>query len=141
MTPKEYLSQLKRMRYSISRLTEDVIRMRARLESTTMKIQSERVKSSVFGDKFADAIAGMADKEIACSYLIDDYEVLGKKIEAQIRGLDNPVHAAVLEGVYINGWHLTRVAEAIHYSYQHTKRLHYAALEAFGRKYPDIIQQ
>lgn len=138
MTPREYLSQLRKMRLNISELTEDVIRMRARLESTTMKIQSERVKSSAYGDRFADAIASMADKELACMDLIDDYEMLGRRIEAQIRRLDNPVHAAVLEGVYINGWHLTRVAEVIHYSYQHTKRLHYAALDAFGEKYPEI---
>lgn len=140
MTAREYLGQLKRIRLQVSRLTEDVLRMRARLESTTIPLRTDKVQSSGSGDKFADAIVRMADKELQCRDLIDDYEFLGRKIEAQIQSLDDPVHVAILTGVYVNGWHLTRVCGVINYSYAHTKRLHAKALDAFEEKYHELLQ-
>ena len=56
MTAKQYLQQLRRIAQNIDVLNEEIVRLRARIESTTIQI-TERVQSSGAGDALADQIA------------------------------------------------------------------------------------
>ena len=63
MTAKQYLKRLGSLQLNIEKLTAEIAARRARLENPSLKISSDRVQSSVGGDKFADAIAALVDME------------------------------------------------------------------------------
>ena len=135
MTAKQYLQQLNRIAGHIAVLQEELIRCRTRLESTTIGTTADRVQTSMTGDRFADQIAALADKETIYCQMLDDYEALRQRIVAKILGLDNPVYSRLLYARYVQGRTLAAIADENAYSYDRMRHIHGEALQAFAIKY------
>lgn len=135
MTAREYLAQLRRLQRNISILHEEIERYRARLESTSAPLKPDKVQSSIKGDRFADAIAELADADLQRQELCLIYEALRDRIVKQI--LDVPVELweAILYQYYVKGLSLQRIAELEHYSYAYVRQMHRSALMFFELQY------
>lgn len=136
MTAKQYLRQLSRLRRHIEKLTEELTERRTRLEGTTMPL-GEKVQSSPTGDRFADMIAALADKDRTRTELIFAYEVQRDQIVDQILGLGVDIYEDLLFRRYVQEQTLEQIAVAMHYSYDRVRHLHGEALQFFTRKYLD----
>lgn len=135
MTPKQFLRQLRKIAANIEVLQEELTRLRSRVESTTVQISADRVQTSPTGDRFADAIADLADKELYYMDMVEEYERLRQRIVDLILGMDNPIHVQVLYGRYVKGRSLSAIANELAYSYDRIKHVHGEALQAFDEKY------
>lgn len=135
MTPKQFLGQLRKIAANIEVLQEELTRLRSRLESTTVQLSTDRVQTSQTGDRFADAIADLADKELYYMDMVEEYERLRQRIVDLILGMDNPIHVQVLYGRYVKGRSLSAIANELAYSYDRIKHVHGEALQAFDEKY------
>lgn len=135
MTPKQFLRQLRKIAANIEVLQEELTRLRSRLESTTVQLSTDRVQTSQTGDRFADAIADLADKELYYMDMVEEYERLRQRIVDLILGMDNPIHVQVLYGRYVKGRSLSAIANELAYSYDRIKHVHGEALQAFDEKY------
>lgn len=135
MTPKQFLRQLRKIAANIEVLQEELTRLRSRLESTTVQLSADRVQTSQTGDRFADAIADLADKELYYMDMVEEYERLRQRIVDLILGMDNPIHVQVLYGRYVKGRSLSAIANELAYSYDRIKHVHGEALQAFDEKY------
>lgn len=135
MTAKQYLQQLRRIAGHIAVLQEEIIRCRSRLESTTLNITGDRVQTSIGGDRFADQVASLADKEQVYVDMLEEYETLRQRIVAKILGMDNPVYSRLLYARYVQGRTLASIADENAYSYDRMRHIHGEALQAFAEKY------
>ena len=136
MTAKQYLRQLSRLRRHIEKLTEEIEERRTRLESTTMPL-GEKVQSTPTGDRFADMVAALADKDRTRTELIFAYEVQRDQIVDEILGLGVDIYEDLLFRRYVQEETLEQIAVAMHYSYDRVRHLHGEALQFFTRKYLD----
>lgn len=139
MTPKQYLQQLQKIAIRMSALRDEVIRMRSRLESTTVPLKKDRVQSSSKGDAFADAIAIMADKSVQYEELLTIYEGMRQRIIEQILALDDLRSVEILSKRYVQGKGMIQIAEEMHYSRGYVSVLHSKALRQFAEKYQDLF--
>ena len=135
MTPKQFLRQLRKIAANIEVLQEELTRLRSKVESTTVQLSADRVQTSPTGDRFADAIADLADKELYYMDMVEEYERLRQRIVDLILGMDNPIHVQVLYGRYVKGRSLSAIANELAYSYDRIKHVHGEALQAFDEKY------
>ncbi len=136
MTAKQYLRQLSRLRRHIEKLTEEIEERRTRLESTTMPL-GEKVQSSPTGDRFADMVAALADKDRTRTELVFAYEFQRDQIGDEILGLGVDIYEDLLFRRYVQEETLEQIAVAMHYSYDRVRHLHGEALQFFTRKYLD----
>lgn len=136
MTAKQYLRQLSRLRRHIEKLTEEIEERRTRLESTTMPL-GEKVQSSPTGDRFADMVAALADKDRTRTELVFAYEFQRDQIVDEILGLGVDIYEDLLFRRYVQEETLEQIAVAMHYSYDRVRHLHGEALQFFTRKYLD----
>ena len=95
----------------------------------------DKVQTSPGGDRFADMIASLADRELYLAEMIDIYRALRDKIVDQIMDLDDAVQADVLYQRYVQGRQWQEIADATHYSIQRVFQIHGNALVAFNVKY------
>lgn len=134
MTAKQYLRQLNHLEMKIKVLGEEIEERRTRLTSSTIQLK-EKVQTSVYGDKFADGIAAIADKDLKRKELILEYEVLRDQIVDQIVGLGNDLESQILYEHYVRGKKLQDIAEETAYSYDWICHAHGSALVRFYTKY------
>lgn len=135
MTARLYLRQLPLLQLRIDRLHEDLERRRARLESTTKPLSADIVQTSPGGDRFADAIAALADKDLQYEALLEIYEEFRQRITSQILGMESDLHIKVLLGRYVDGKSLAALADEMYYSRGYIRQVHTLALAAFELKY------
>lgn len=133
MTAKQYLQQLRRIAQNIDVLNEEIVRLRARIESTTIQI-TERVQNSGAGDALADQIASLVDKEQNYMSLLDIYEDLRQKIVTKVLAMEMP-YSRILYARYVQGRGLQEIAKELCYSYEWMRHLHGVALKEFAKKY------
>lgn len=141
MTAKQYLQQLRKIALQMSVLRDEILRMRSRLESTTVPLKPDRVQSSSKGDSFADAIAVMADKSVQYESLMLIYEDMRQRIIGQILELDEPRYIEILQKRYVKNEQLKAIAVDMHYSETYAARLLNQALAAFEAKHPILFKQ
>lgn len=139
MTAKHYLRQLAKIQRSIEILKDEIDERRTRLESTSAPVLGDRVQTSPGGDRFADAIAILADKDLQRQELIYTYESLRDTIVDQILELDNEIQQKVLYERYVHNRMLKSIATELHYSYDRVCHIHGEALISFTRKHVDIL--
>lgn len=137
MTARSYLGQLTRLQRNIERLHEEIERQRARLTSTAIKLSADKVQTSLHGDKFADVIAAIADKDLYYHELLTIYEALRERIVCQILQMPDQRYSRLLLLKYADGKKLDEIADLIHYSPGYVKQLHGSALSAFAAQYSD----
>jgi hypothetical protein len=101
------------------------------LEMNPDKVQT----SGADKDKFANVIAKVIDAEQKLKGMEEHFGLLKVQIAEQIHGMDDLVLKKLLKLRYID-WKqfgtIRKVADAMGYSVDHTKRLHREALFAFG---------
>lgn len=141
MTAKQYLRQLWRLEQNIRILTEELETRRTSLTSTTAPVLGDRVQTSPGGDRFADLIAALADKEIRQEELLYQYKLMRAQILEQILELDNEMQVEVLRSRYLKRETLRKIAADNHYSYDRICHIHGEALLAFAAKHPDILKR
>lgn len=139
MTAKHYLKQLQKAQTNIEILAEEIERQRARLESTAAPVLGDRVQTSPGGDRFADLIAGLADREQVYQDMLYEYEILREKIVRQILDLESATQSQVLYQRYVKGKALRSISEELHYEYKYLCKVHGRALLAFAEAYPEIL--
>lgn len=139
MTAKQYLRQLSKLQQRINILKDEIAERRTRLESTTAPVLGDRVQTSPGGDRFADAIAILADKDLQRQELVWIYENMRDKIVDQILELDNEIQQKVLYERYVHNRMLKSIATEMHYSYDRVCHIHGEALISFTRKHVDIL--
>lgn len=140
MTAKEYLRRLGRLQLNIEKLTAEIEARRARLEAPAMPNLSEKVQSSIGGDRFADAIAHIVDAEIERQQKILAYEAERDRIVEQILDLEDARQARLLYDHYVLGKPLKDLAREYSYDYYWLCHLHGQALQTFSEKYKDRKQ-
>lgn len=139
MTTKQYLLQLPKLQMRIKILQEEIETRRTALTSTTAPVLGDRVQTSPGGDKFADMIARLADKEIQLKDMTDIYVEMRDKIVLQILGLDNELYMRILYDRYVKGKLLRTIAKDMCYSYDWVRHAHGYALQSFWTAYKDDI--
>lgn len=135
MTARDYLKQLGTLARRIAMLKEEIERRRTKLESTTVALKPDHVRTSGSGDSMTTGIAILADKEIELDELLLQYELQRMKITAELLGLDNALYAQILYKLYVEEKDRARVAAELYYSPTYISVLHSRALIAFELKY------
>ena len=136
MTARQYLQQLRRIMLNIEILQEEIEIRRAKLESTTIHIQGEKVQTSSSGDKFADMMAALADKGMQLNDMLYAYERMRDIMVRQILGLDAPaLQVRILYDRYFKGLALVKIAAEVHYGRDYIWQQHLKALDAFAAQY------
>lgn len=137
MTIKEYLSQLQDIEEKICDQKEYIETLRESLTSIGgMEMNPDKVQSSgADKDKFANVIAKVVDAEQKLKEMEKHFGLLKVQIAEQIHGMDDMILKKLLKLRYID-WKdhgtIKKVAVAMSYSVDHTKKLHRDALYAFG---------
>lgn len=131
MTAREYLGQLKTLARNIDILYEEIARDRSKLESVTVEIKPDKVQTSKGGDRFADAIARLADKDLQRRDMILVYESLRDRIIDQILDVPNDLQGRVLYQRYVKFRSWASIAKSLNYSEAHLRRIHVQALATF----------
>lgn len=137
MTVKEYLSQLQDLEKKIEDQKEYIETLRESLTSIGgMGINPDKVQTSgADKDKFANVIAKVLDAEDKLNDMEKYFGLLKVQIAEQIHGMDDLILKKLLKLRYID-WKqhdtIKKVAHAMGYSIDHTKKLHRDALFAFG---------
>lgn len=141
MTAKEYLRQLPQLQLKIDILNEEIEKRRAKLTSTTIAISSDKVQTSSPGDRFADMIVALADKELQQEDLVLSCQALRDRIVSQILELNNAAQSRVLYERYVQGRRWEQISDDMHYSLQRVFQIHGNALTAFSEKYAAELQE
>lgn len=140
MTAKQYLSGLARIQLHIEKLTAEVEEMRARLEAPAMLKTSERVQSSVEGDRLSELVAQIVDADRKRQEELLKYQIMRDNIVTQILGLEDTQQARLLYDHYVEQKPLKDIAEEYHYNYYWICHVHGLALKSFSEKYKDRKQ-
>ena len=137
MTVKEYLMQLQTLEKGIADQKEYIETLRESLTSIGgMEMNPDKVQTSgADKDKFAKVIAKIIDAEQKLKDMEQEFGLLKVQIAEQIHDMDDLILKKLLKLRYID-WKdhgtIKKVAVAMGYSVDHTKRLHRDALFAFG---------
>jgi len=135
MTAKQYLRQLSKLQHRIDILKDEIDERRTRLESSAAPELGDKVQSSPNSDRFAEAIAILADKDLQRQELIYIYEQMRDKIVDQILELENDQYSKVLYERYVRCKRWDLIADEMHYSIQRVFQLHGNALVTFSQKF------
>ena len=140
MNVKEFLNGIKKIDLLINTKLEEVSALRDRLMNVTQSYNTERVQSSMQGDKFADTISKIVDLENDINNDIDklvEYKSLAKEL---IEKLDDDILKVIVYKRYFAHCTFEQIAVEIGYSWRHTCRLHGIALQKLNKYYKDVIE-
>lgn len=140
MTPKEYLSQIKRLDMMIMQRIEQRAELE-QLNGLSGQGIGEKVQSSPKGEA---AFVRMVEKIDAINNevnaLINRYIDLKRKIIGQIQAMKNDQYIQVLYKKYVEGKRLEAISVEMNYSYHRLKHIHGYALKAFGDQFSDYLK-
>lgn len=139
MKAKDYLREVRRLEGAITRNQQEKEMLYAKLTGRAVSYEGERVQTSVSGDQMADVIAKVIELDHEISQQTVNYFVRLHEIKGQIESLGNVEYVTLLFKRYIEGKSLEAIAADMNYTYQHTRRLHGWALQAFEEKFADKI--
>lgn len=140
MTAKEYLMQVSILNHRIEIKNRQLEDARERLLSSGgMKYTDGRVVSSPHQDPIGDRVVKSRELETRINAMIDRYIDLRDRITDQINGMEDDRYIQILTQRYIDGMKIRDISKKMHYTEQYIIILHGKALQAFARKYPDIL--
>ena len=139
MKVKVYLREIRRLEGAIARNQQEKEILYAKLTGRAVSYEGERVQTSGAGDPMADVIAKVIELDHEISEQTVSYFVRLHEIKGQIESLGNVEYVTLLFKRYIEGKSLEAIAADMNYTYQHTRRLHGWALQAFEEKFADKI--
>jgi len=147
MTAKEYLSQIKLLDRKIEQRiqqAEELRRIAYGLRSP--EIKQDAVQTSPEGDPIGNAVIRYVDVETEIDTMVDRYVNLKHKIIGEIHELEDPRMIDLLYLRYVKYMTLEEIACTMekanggHYSYDHTRRLHWKALKEFSKRHGNVLK-
>lgn len=140
MTPKEYLSQIRRLDLMIRQRIEQKAELE-QLNGLSGQGIGEKVQSSPKGEA---AFVRMVEKIDAINEevnaLIDRYVDLKNTIIKQIQALRDSRYAEILFKRYVEGKRLETISIEMGYSYHRIRHIHGYALKVFGAQFSDCLK-
>lgn len=139
---KRYLEEVRKADQIIEELTarRDELKTKAMslgsMASDGMNIQ----KTAPDGSRTADAVIRYTSIESELSDRIYAYIAFKHHVADQIDDLPNATYARLLDLRYLRYMKLDKIAEAMHYSPEHTRKLHGYALLQFWETYQKEIE-
>ena len=141
MTTKEYLSQIKGMRKTISQKQEEINKLRSMLTSISVNTEDERVKASSDPDKIGSMIANILERESELESEIKEYVNTERVISAQIDGVGKWRCREILHWRYIENETFENIsANRMDCTFRHAVRLHGQALKEFEKQYGNMYK-
>lgn len=139
---KRYLEEVKRADDRIDRLKAEREELATKamslgsMASDGMNVQ----KTAPDGSRTADAVVRYTALESEISDRMYDYITFKHHVADQIDNLPNATYARLLDLRYLRYMKLDKIAEAMHYSPEHTRKLHGHALLQFQERYTEEIE-
>ena len=126
MTAKQFLARAYWLDRRIEKKTEEIERMRSRLERITAQI-TDMPRGGSGGD-WTDLVAKVHEREEAIREEIAELVEVKKQIAVAIAAVEEPRYRTLLELRYRNYLSFERIAVEMNYSWRHVIRLHDEAL-------------
>ena len=126
MTAKQFLARAYWLDRRIEKKTEEIERMRSRLERITAQI-TDMPRGGSGGD-WTDLVAKVHEREEAIRGEIAELVEVKKQIAEVIAAVEEPRYRTLLELRYRNYLSFERIAVEMNYSWRHVIRLHDEAL-------------
>jgi len=138
MRAKEYLRQIRKLDIKINQRIKEQGELRSRMFSIGgSSTDSVRVQESREGDKLSNAVSEYLDMEAEIDAMIDDLVNAKHRIIGEIQSLEDERYMQILYMRYVEYKHFYEIADELHYSLEHTIRLHGWALVQFEK---DVIK-
>lgn len=128
MTAREFLSQAYWLDKRIDRKTEEIARMRAKLEKSNAKL-SDMPRGGPGGD-WTDADIKVMEEERRVHEEIIRLCRIKREIAEAIEAVEDARYRTLLELRYRNFMSFEKIAVEMNYSWRHTLRIHDEALRA-----------
>ena len=128
MTAREFLSQAYWLDKRIDRKTEEIARMRAKLEKSNSKL-SDMPRGGSGGD-WTDADIRVMEEERRIHEEIIRLCRIKREIAEAIEAVEDARYRTLLELRYRNYLSFEKIAVEMNYSWRHTLRIHDEALRA-----------
>lgn len=126
MTAKQFLARAYWLDRRIEKKTEEIERMRSRLERITAQI-TDMPRGGSGGD-WTDLVAKVHEREEAIRGEIAELVEVKKQIAVAIAAVEEPRYRTLLELRYRSYLSFERIAVEMNYSWRHVIRLHDEAL-------------
>lgn len=143
MTPKEYLSQIRKLKLLIEQRQKELDLLAEKNLSALSGIDYSRISvkgSRSGGAHFEQTAIKAADLGEEVAALIRKYTDLQHKIIGEIQALDRPEYMQVLYKRYVEEKRWNEIASEMGYSCDHIRHLHGWALHEFGKIFKDNTQ-
>lgn len=141
MRAKEYLQEIQRLEGAIGRNQEEKEILYAKLTGRALSYEGERVRTSRAGDPMTDVIAKVMELDHEISQQTVSYFVRLHEIKGQIQRLGNETFSNLLFKRYVEGKSLEVISAEMNYTYQHVRRAHGLALQAFEKQFAEKIAE
>ena len=141
MTPKEYLSQIRKLKLLIEQRQKELDLLAEKNLSALFGIDYSRISvkgSRSGGAPFEQTAIKAADLGEEVAALIRKYTDLQHKIIGEIQALDRPEYMQVLYKRYVEEKHWEEISVEMGYSCDHIRHLHGWALHEFGKLMKNI---
>lgn len=132
---KDYLKQVELLDIRINQKMKQRDELKALAsELKSFDYSTEKVQSSGNPDGMSGKVSRYVDMEREIDTEIDNFVNLKDKIIREIQSLDDARYIIVLYMRYLNYKKFEEIAVELNYDYQHVRRLHGQALQAFEEK-------
>ena len=137
MSPKEYLSQIKRLRVRIESMCSEKDELRRNMSVLSgIDYSQDRVQVSPDpGATFERTVDKIEAMEQEIDRKISEYVDLRRKIIGQIDALPDAEYSELLYKHYAEFKSLAKISGEIHYCYEWLRKMHGKALTMFGEMY------
>lgn len=135
MTAKEYLRQLEVMDLCINQKIAERDALYAKASGSGARFDKEPIQGPGPSDSVGNLAAKLADLGAEIDAEIDGYAAAKHRIINQIHSLKNELYIQLLHKRYVEYKRLELIAVEMNYSYDRTRHLHGAALQAFDSRY------
>ena len=132
MTPKEYLSQLWKLRVLIEQRKRQLESLNSSKFSSHIEYGKTPSGNRPTGAPFESIAIRAVDLSAEIARMIEEYNRLKNSIIGMIHQLDKPEHIQVLYKRYVEEKRLETIAREMNYNYDYIRHLHGKALHAFG---------
>ena len=139
MKPKEYLSQARRYHERYRRAMDEVEEIREMMQSAgAIRYDKDQVQTSPSNDAMVNYMIRLQKAEANAWSASEIYFDVYTRIRNQIEQITPGLYSDVLYLRYIKDMKLIDICDELGYDYGWVRQLHGRALQAFGKKFPEI---
>ena len=140
MTAKRYLQQLRTLNIKIQQREEQIRELKSKaMGSGSLTSDSERVQTSISGDKMSENVSRYLDLQVEVKELLASYVEKKNEIITAIQKLEDPRYIDILYKRYVALEKFELIAVEMNYDYTWTKKLHFQALEEFAKTHQKTL--